>query len=333
MNRMRRRALMTAAVVPALWAAFAVGCFGRGAARGALTASGTVEATEARLGFQAPGRIDTIAVREGDAVRAGQELARLDRAELLARRGQAEAQVEAARALLLELRRGFRAEEVAQARAARDAARQRLQDAERDLERSTRLYEGGAVSREALDKAAVARQIAADQLAQADEQLKLLHAGPRPEQIQAQRAQLVQAEAGVRAIDAQLAHMVVRAPFDAVVTVRHHEPGETVGAGTPVLTLMNPADRWVRIYIREDRIGTVRLGAPAAITTDSYPEKEYPGEVMFIAPEAEFTPKNVQTAGERVKLVYAVKVRVTGDPAQDLKPGMPADVRVILGST
>ena len=91
---------------------------------------------------------------------------------------------------------------------------------------------------------------------------------------------------------------------------------------------MNANDRWVRIYVPEDRIGAVRMGMPAAITSDTYPDKTYPGEVVFIASQAEFTPKSVQTTEERVRLVYAVKVRITTDPDLELKPGMPADVRL-----
>jgi HlyD family secretion protein len=91
---------------------------------------------------------------------------------------------------------------------------------------------------------------------------------------------------------------------------------------------MNPNDRWVRIYIPENRVGAVSLGQRAAISTDTYPDKRYAGEVTYIAPQAEFTPKNVQTAEERVRLVYSTKVRVTEDPGLELKPGMPADVRL-----
>jgi HlyD family secretion protein len=124
--------------------------------------------------------------------------------------------------------------------------------------------------------------------------------------------------------------MTVRSAFDGVVTVRHREPGEVVPAGSPVLTVMNRDDRWVKIYVPETRIGAVRLGLEAEITTDTFPGKTYGGTVSFIASEAEFTPKTVQTSEERVKLVYAVKVTVAGDPSFDLKPGMPADVRLAL---
>ncbi len=297
-----------------------------------LAASGTVEATEARLGYQVPGRVDSIAAREGDLVRAGDVLAWLDRDEMLARREQAAAQVVAADALLRELEAGFRREEVSQGRAARNAARARVLDAERDVARAGRLHEGGAISQEVYDKAALTLEVARDQFEQAEEQLKLLEAGPRPERTEAQRAQLVQARAALKAIDATLASMTVVAPFDGVITVRHHEPGETVGAGVAVLTIMNPNERWVRIYVREDRVAAVKLGTTATITTDTYPDRVYLGEVTFVASQAEFTPKNVQTAEERVKLVYAVKVRITDDDRGDLKPGIPADVRLDVAS-
>ncbi len=319
---------VVAAVGAALWVAF-----GRDRVRDhALSASGTVEATEARVGFQAPGRIETIGAREGDAVKAGAVLAELDRAETEARRQQASAQANAARALLRELERGSRPEEIAQGRAALAGASERVRDAQRDLDRTKTLFEGGAVSREALDKARLALDLAQSQDDQAREQVTILETGPRREKIDAQRAQLAQAEAAVRVIDATLDAMTIRAPFDGVVTVRHREPGEIVAAGSPVLTIMNPDDRWVRIYVPETRIGAVRVGQAATITTDTFPKKTYRGEVSFIATEAEFTPKTVQTSEERVKLVYAVKVRVTGDPARDLKPGMPADVGLELGT-
>jgi HlyD family secretion protein len=302
-----------------------------GGADDAVLASGTVEATEASLGFQVPGRIERVVPSEGDRVKAGDQLAWLDRAELDARRAQAAAQLTAARALLAELEAGARSEELAQAREGARTAAERYSDAQRDFERVQRLLQGGAVSQEAYDKAKLALEVATSQRDQAAQQLQLVETGPRPERIAAQRAAVAQGEAAVRQAEAALANAVITAPFDGVVTVRDREPGETVGAGTPVLTLMNLADRWVRIYIREDRIGAVQVGQAASITADTYPDKAYRGSVSFISSEAEFTPRNVQTAEERVKLVYAVKIRITGDPSNELKPGMPADVRLEVG--
>jgi HlyD family secretion protein len=302
----------------------------RAGERGRLTASGTVEATEAQLGFQVPGRIDSIRVWEGDRARAGDTLATLDRAEAVARHQQMAAQLAGARAMLEELERGSRTEEVAQARAARDAARQRLADAQQDFDRTAELIRTKVVSQQSYDKAKTNLDVAKSQSEQAAEQYRLVVVGPRRERIAVGRAQVAQAEAALRGADAQLANMVIRAPFPGVVTVRDREPGEIVPAGSAVVSLMNRDDRWVRIYVSELRVGAVQIGQPASITSDTFKGHSYPGRVIYISSEAEFTPKNVQTQEERVKLVYAVKVRITGDPGYDLKPGMPADVQLAL---
>jgi HlyD family secretion protein len=272
-----------------------------------------------------------MAVREGDRVAEGQELARLDRSELLARRQAAAAQAEAARAVLAELESGFRSEEIAQGRAALRAAEQRVNDTRRDLERTQRLFEGGAVSQQMLDNAETAHELAQADYESVREALQILESGPRRERIAAQRAALAQAEAAVAQSDAALDHAVVRAPFAGLITVRHREPGETIAAGAPVLTLMDPGDRWVRIYVRADEVGRITIGQSASITGDAYRDRTYEGRVVFIASEAEFTPRNVQTTEERVKLVYRVKVQITGDPSFDLKPGLAADVRLVTG--
>jgi HlyD family secretion protein len=323
----RRKVIIPLAAIVAL-SAIAWYAWGRGTGDGELDASGTVEATEAQLGFQAPGRIERLLVREGDRATAGDTLAVLDRAELLARRAQAQAGLAAAQALLDELEAGSRSEERVQAEQALRAAADRLADATRELERVRRLFETGSVSRETLDRAQLQVDVLTTQREQADQQLRLVRTGPRPERIAAQRAAVAAARAQVAQIDAALTNAVIRAPFDGVITVKHREIGETVGAGAPVLTLMNLDDRWVRIYVPETRVGAVHLGDSAAITADTYPDRTYRGAVSFIASQAEFTPRNVQTREERVKLVYAVKVRITVDSTYDLKPGLPADVRL-----
>lgn len=295
-------------------------------ANDAPSLTGTVEATDALLGFAAPGRIAEIAVREGDRVERGQVLARLDTAEAGARRAQAVAQEAAARAALLELEHGSRAEELANARAAEAGARDALVDAERDLARYRDLAARQVVSRQAYDKLQVAYDVARSRHDQAVAQLRLVEAGPRSERVEAQRAQVATAAAQVRALEATLEHMMIRAPFAGRVTVRHREPGEAVAAGAPVLTVMDPADRWVRVFVPETRLPTLHLRDRVTIRTDAPASREYQGEVAWVSDEAEFTPRNVQTPEERVKLVYAAKVRIAGDTAVDLKPGMPATV-------
>ena len=293
-----------------------------------VSASGSVEITEADLGFQRPGRIDSIAVQEGDEVVAGQELAWLDRSELDAQREAAESQRNAAGARLAELEAGFRTEEIAQAREAVRAARERETNAAREAERAQRLFDGGAISERSRDAAVTAHEVATADRAAAAQRLDLLERGSRKEQIAAQRAMLAQATAALTQVEAAIANTVIRAPFAGRITVRHREPGETVAAGMPVVTVANPQDRWVRIYVPEDEVGRLALGEAAEITADAFPDRRYTGSVVFIADEAEFTPRSVQTTKERVKLVYRVKVQVTGDSTYDLKPGLPADVQL-----
>lgn len=297
-----------------------------------IAGSGTVEATESDLGFIGGGRIAQVMVEEGDRVAAGTVLARLDAEEVEARREQSEAQLEAARARLAELERGARPAERAQANAGEEAARERLEEAARSLERTRVLHEGGALSREALDRAETAHRVAAAQHTQALEQLRLVLEGATAEQLATQRAVVRQAEAALEQIRVAVDRTRLVAPFPGIVTVRHRHSGETAFPGAPVVTLMDPDDRWVRIYVPGNVVGRVSLGQPARISSDSHPDSTFAGRVTHIASEAEFTPRNVQTSEERVKLVYAVRVAIDGDPGLALKPGMPADVRLESGT-
>lgn len=324
----RIRIIVPVVVVVGAVAAWLLLRNGAGDAQG-LTASGTVEATEADLGFQVPGRVAEVVVQEGDVVSGGQLLAVLDTTELRASRDASASQLEAAEARLAELRRGARPEEIVQAEAVARSALRRAQDARRDAQRAQSLFDGGAISQQALDKAVTAQDVAEATLEQAEQALALVREGPRQETIRAQEALVRQARANVSRADATLANAVITAPFPGRVTVRHREPGETVSPGAPVVTLLDPDDRWVRIYVREDQIGRVKIGMRAHISSDTYPDKTYDGQVIYIGSEAEFTPRNVQTTEERIKLVYPVKVQITGDAGFELKPGIPADVLLV----
>jgi HlyD family secretion protein len=233
----------------------------RGGPRDVILASGTVEIIEADLGFQRPGRVDSIAVKEGDTVAAGAVLAWLDRRELLAERSAAASQQAAAAARLAELEAGSRTEDVAQAREGARAAAEREASARREADRARRLFAGGAISERQRDDAETALELAQADRAAALERLRLVESGPRSEQIAAQRAAVAQAAAVVARVEAALDQTVVRAPFAGRVTIRHREPGESVAAGAPVLTLADPGERWVRIYVRGDGHGR-RLPGP-----------------------------------------------------------------------
>jgi len=297
-----------------------------------IEASGTVEATQSELGFQLAGRLESLAVREGDAVKAGTELALLERDELLAQKAVAVAQLSGAEAVLRELVAGSRREEIAQARAALAVATEQRDAARRDVERLRPLADQSLVSRQAFDRQTTALSVADGQVAQANEQLQLIKNGPRAERIAAQRAATAQAAAAIDRIDAMLDQTRLVAPASGVVTVRHREPGETLSPGMPVLTIRDLGDRWVRLYVPGDQVGKLRLGQAATITADANPELSYGGVVSYIASVAEFTPRNVQTTKDRVKLVYEVRVRISDDVSIDLKPGLPADVRFNLST-
>jgi HlyD family secretion protein len=300
---------------------------------GTILVSGTVEATEADLGFQVSGKLEQVTAREGDMVTPGLELATLERSEPLAERAVALAQVVAAQALLDEMLAGSRAEEIARARADLSVAVDRRDAAHRDLNRLASLAEKALISRQEFDHQQTAADVADGDVARATQELQLLTAGTRPERIAAQRATLAQATASLERIDAVLAQSMVTAPFAGTVTIRHREPGEAVSPGAAVLTLQNLADRWVRIYVPGDEVGRLSLGECATIASDGFTDRRYNGVISYISRVAEFTPRNVQSTRDRVRLVYEVRVRIVGDDAIDLKPGLPGDVTFAANAT
>mgnify|MGYP000916884047 CR=1 FL=1 len=161
-------------------------------------------------------------------------------------------------------------------------------------------------------------------LAQVTAQFDLVLAGPRKETIQQATARTEQAQAGIQLARTNLDNAILKSPLTGIVLSKNTEPGEFVAAGTPVVTVADLENVWLRAYISETDLGRVKIGQVVHVTTDTYPDKQYDGRVSFISSEAEFTPKSVQTSQERVKLVYRIKVDITNIDMQ-LKPGMPAD--------
>lgn len=292
-----------------------------------VLASGTIEATEVKIAFRMAGILATRAVDEGDQVTAGAVLATLDSREQQARIREAEAALAVAQASQRDLEQGYLPEEVAQARAAVEEATAQVTNLRQQAQRSQELFPNGGVSQERLDADRAAADAAAARLAAAQQRLKQLRGGYRSEQIDSARARTAQAEAVLAALQVQLEDMSAHSPIDGVVTRKHAEPGETLGAGSPVVTVAELARPKVRVYIPEGEIGRIKLGAAASASVDSFPGRTFPGKVSFISPQAEFTPKNVQTYEERVKQVFAVDVQMQ-NPEGLLKPGMPADVTI-----
>ena len=325
---MKKRRLIVAAVVIVVLVAVIIWTKSKSSREdGIMKLSGNVEVTEMNLGFKRPGKIVALLVEEGQQVKKGDKLAELDREELDNQVQQYQAQVNENAARLDELRTGSRKQEIEQARATVGQTEAELTQAQVDYHRAEELYANGAISAEQMDAARKVYRVAQSRHRQSREFLSLTIEGPRKEEVRAAGMRLQQAKAAFAASQNRLGDSFLYAPSDGVVLKRTAELGETMATGIPVYKIGDMANPWVRIYIKENKLGLVKLGQRASITTDSYPGKVYEGTVTYIASESEFTPKNVQTEEERVKLVFAVKVSVK-DTSRDLKPGMPADVRI-----
>ncbi len=295
-----------------------------------LHGTGTIEATEIRVSFKISGRIAALAVKEGEAVAAGQVIARLEDAELQAAVARDRATVAAAEARLAELLAGSRDQEIEAARAAVAQAAATLETARRDWTRYEGLYAEGAVSSEQRDAAWNRVEVAREQHKAAQERLNLLVAGARAEAITAARWEVERAKASLRASEITLAESVIRAPSAGVILNKTAERGEMLLPGVPLVILADVQDLWLRVYIPENEIGKVRLGQQARVAVDSFPGRVFSGQVSEIATKAEFTPKTVQTKKERVNLVFGVKIALESTDGL-LKPGMPADAEILVG--
>ena len=306
----------------------------RHAASDELVLYGNIDLREVDLAFNDSQRIATVLVREGDTVRKGQVLARLDTSRLEPQFAQARAQAAAQRAVVDRLHHGSRPEEIAQARAnlmlAQADARQSRDDYQR-LEAVSSSSGGRAVSRQEVDDAKAQADVSDAKVAVNRKALQLALIGPRKEDIAQAEAMLDGEEAQAALLQQELADAQLRAPLDAVVRSRIAEPGDMASPQKTALTLAITDPKWVRAYVSETELGRVRPGMKAAVEVDSFPGRRFPGWVGFISPEAEFTPKTVQTQDLRSSLVYEIRVFVT-DPGDVLRLGMPATVYLSPGN-
>jgi len=290
----------------------------------AIRGSGIIEVTQVDVAFEVSGRMIERSVDEGAMVDKGEPVGRLDDREYRLRVTRASASKEAADARYRMMMKGSREQEVGRALAAREASDAALAMQTREYARISRLHAEGIVAqteRDRLENLVANARAAHDQAVQ---QLDQLREGFRTEEIEGARAELQRAGADLDLAELDLARCQLFAPAAGRVLSKSREPGEMVQPGTPIVTLGDLSRPWVNVYVGERDLGKVRLGMAAQVTVDSFPDHPFNGKVTFIAERAEFTPKNIQTPDERVKLVYRVKVELeTRDEA--LKPGMPAD--------
>ncbi|OGW26267.1 MAG: ABC transporter substrate-binding protein [Nitrospirae bacterium GWC2_42_7] len=303
--------------------------YGKGQEQGVIVLSGNVEVTEINIGFKSSGRIEELLAEEGQQVQTGEKLAVIDSAEAESQAVQSRALMHESEARLKELKEGSRSQDIEQANASIRAANAELEKAKKDHDRYQSLYKNGAVSAQQVDSVEKSYEVALAQQQKAAAALSLIKEGPRKEDIKAAESRLHQAEAMVKTYEIRLKDSVISSPVSGVILRKNNELGEIVAPGVPVYTIGDLDNPWVKVYVKEDKLGLVKLGQKAEVRTDTYPDKKYEGEIIYISSEAEFTPKNVQTQEERVKLVFGVKVSVK-NINDELKPGMPADVKIFL---
>lgn len=273
--------------------------------------SGTIETDEARVASRYGGRVERIHVQEGDGLAAGQIIVELDAAELRARRDQAAAQ-------LAEAEAGPRKEEIAANKAEWEAQAAQLNFARLERKRADELFAGKTISEIERDRAVTGEQALEKIAAAARSRYDLLLAGTRPERIALVKAQIAE-------IETQLREMKISAPTNCVLEVLSVKVGDVLAPNQPVATLLLTNHIWVRVFVPEPWLGHIKLGDAVKVCVDSFPGKDFNGSVEQIARGAEFTPRNVQTVGERVKQVFGVKVRLENTKGQ-LRAGMAADV-------
>lgn len=297
--------------------------------------SGVIEARDAKLAFQANGRVTVVHVKEGQAVTKDQVLAELDASELQTRHDQAAASLD--RAIkgqqqfetLLNVYKSTLPDDVVRAEANVLSARKVMEDTRKNKERYDALYQRRVIAQKEWDTVRLNYETASSRLMEGE---AILHQAKSNLQkieitrkdIEAAKAQVQFAEAVREQATIQTAYAKLHAPFDGVITSRNIEPGEVVSPSREVFNLANLSNVDLKIFVEETAIGKVKPGQAVDVRIDTFPNRNFKGTVSFVSPEGEFTPKIIQTQKERVKLVYLVKVSIP-NPGYELKTGMPAD--------
>jgi HlyD family secretion protein len=324
-----RHRLIAIVVILVVLAGGAWWWFGQaGSANGQLVLHGNVEMREVSVAFTDAGRVTSVLVEEGARVKKGDLIATLDTNRLIPQLAQGEAQVAAQMAVVSKLKAGSRPEEIVQAKATATAAQADATNAQLSYERARMLSTGGvsSVTQSQLDAAKAASDAASAKASAAEQAVAITVAGPRVEDVAQAQAQLAALQAARDLIRQQVADATLKAPVDGVIRSRLLEPGEIASSQRPVVSIAVVDPKWVRAYLSEPDLVRVRPGMDASVSVDGL-QNPLAGQVGFISPVAEFTPRAIQTQELRTSLVYEVRILVT-DTADVLRLGMPATVRL-----
>ncbi|WP_368541534.1 secretion protein HlyD [Enterobacter soli] len=290
-----------------------------------LTLYGNVDIRTVNMSFRVGGRLASLGVDEGDAIKTGQTLGMLDKAPYENALMQAKAGVSVAQAQYDLMLAGYRDEEISQAAAAVKQAQAAYDYAQNFYARQQGLWKSRTISANDLENARSSRDQAQATLKSAQDKLSQYHTGNRPQDIAQAKASLEQAQAQLAQAQLDLHDTTLVAPSDGTILTRAVEPGSMLSAGSTVLTLSLTRPVWVRAYIDEPNLGQVQPGRELLLYTDGRPDKPYHGKVGFVSPTAEFTPKTVETPDLRTDLVYRLRIIVT-DADDALRQGMPVTV-------
>ena len=294
-----------------------------------LVLSGNIEAHESLISFKVQGRIIELPVLEGQPIEQGALIARLEDADFRQRVRIGEATVDVRQSNLALTLAGTRQQEVEASQQAVVDAQADVDEKKLDFDRAQQLFRKDEIAAQERDLAETALKRATAALMAAQQRHNEAVEGSRKEDIAIARANLAEANANLGLSRIDEGYTTLRAPSTGVIAVRQAELGEVVVPGSPVVTLDDLDHIWLRAYIAETDLGRIRWGQDATITTDSFPGKQYHGRISFISPDAEFTPKSVQTYAERITLVYRIKIDID-NPDHELKPGLPADAHIEL---
>ena len=303
-----------------------LGC-GNGNDKNKIEASGDIEATDVVVSAKVGGQIEKLNFVEGQKIKMGDTLLVLDSEASRIQLEGAIAARELAEAQLQLLKNGARKEDIKQAEAALNSAKANYELAKNDKERYDKLYETKTISETQHENYVNRYLVTLQQYNAAKENYEKMNHFTRPEEIKQAEARLNQTIANEDLIKKNIRDSYVVAPISGFVVEKYFEAGETVSPLSSLLKLSDLSVVKLKIYVSEEELGRVKLGQKADVTVDAYKNKKFEGRVIYISPEAEFTPKNIQTQDERTKLVFAVKIEVK-NPDFDLKPGMPADAVV-----
>lgn len=290
-----------------------------------ITATGTIEITQADITPKVGGYIVQLPIKEGDKVRLGQVIAHISRPDLEAQILRDQASLEKAQVQLRDLEKGSRTQERLEATANLDIARSTYEKAKNDYQRYSELYRQGAVSEQQLDTAKNAYEVAANSLLAVQSRHSLVEEGNRADVIAAQRLEVARNKAILEASRTLLGDTIITTPLQGLVITKNFEEGEYVNPGSPIATVGDLNNCWVKIYIASTQLGQIRVDQPVNIKVDSFPNQVFVGKIKEINQNAEYTPRQSITQKERANLVFGVKVKIDNADGV-LKPGMPVDV-------